>query len=90
MTHEDLRAAGESLRRASEATEDPDLRERLDDKADRLEAFADRPRGPDHGQMARIQAHLREIRDDADGALDEYIDEANDHVNAYRETVEGV
>lgn len=90
MTSEEIREASEVLDQAAERTDDEDLRERLTEQADQLAALAERDRGPDHGRVARHQGSLRDIKADAGGALDEPIDEANDLLNAYRETVEGV
>jgi predicted metal-dependent hydrolase len=90
MTSEEIREASEVLERAAADVDDENLRERLSEQADQLAALAERDRGPDHGRVARHQGSLRDIRADAGGALDEEIDAANDLLNAYRETVEGV
>lgn len=92
MAIEELREASDALERAAADADDPELRERLERQADQLADLAgrERDRGPDHGRIARHQGALRDIRDAAGGALDDAIDEANDRLNAYRETVEGV
>jgi len=90
MTVEAIEAASEVLRRAAADVDDPDLADRLAEQAEQLEDLAGRDRGPDHGRVARHQAALRDIKSDAGGSLDEPIDEANDRLNDYRETVDGV
>lgn len=90
MAIEEIQEASDVLDRAAASVDDDDLRERLETQAGQLADLAARDRGPDHGRVARHQAALREIKADADGELDEPIDEANDLLNAYRETVEGV
>lgn len=90
MASEEIGEASAVLNRAAEGVDDEDLHERVTGQADQLAALAERDRGPDHGRVARHQGALRDIKAEAGGALDEPIDEANDLLNAYRETVEGV
>jgi hypothetical protein len=88
MDQETLREASEVLRDAAEST-DGEPAERLHAQADALASHADAGRGPDHGQVARHQEKLREIRADA-GAVADEVDRAYALCNEYRETVEGV
>jgi hypothetical protein len=88
MGQSKLREASEILREASDSIEGEPA-ERLQRQADALADHADAERGPDHGQVARHQSKLREIRADADAVAGE-IDRAYALCNEYRETVEGV
>lgn len=92
MTIDELEDASEALREAAEDTDVAELRERLERQADQLGTLAERDRdhGPDHGRIARHQEAIRSIGEDADGALDQHLATANDRLNAYRETIEGV
>lgn len=88
MSQETLREASKILREASESIDGEPAR-RLDTQADALADHADAERGPDHGQIARHQEKLREIKSDADAVAGE-IDRAYALCNEYRETIEGV
>jgi hypothetical protein len=88
MSQSKLREASEILREASESIEGEPA-ERLRTQADALADHADAERGPDHGQVARHQEKLREIKANADAVAEE-IDRAYALCNEYRETVEGV
>ena len=86
----ELREASDHLRRAAEAADDGDLRDRLEGQADRLADDADRERGPDHGTLARRTNVVRELRDDGGDAVVEHAEAAVDRINAYRENLPGV
>lgn len=88
MGQSKLHDASEILREASESAEGEPA-ERLRTQADALANHADAERGPDHGQVARHQGKLREIKEDA-AAVAEEIDRAYTLCNEYRETIEGV
>jgi len=88
MSQSKLREASEILRTASESIEG-DPAERLRAQADALADHAGADRGPDHGQVARHQEKLREVKADAGAVVDE-IDRAYALCNEYRETIEGV
>jgi len=88
MSQEKLREASEILRDAAESIEGESA-ERLAAQADALANHAAAKRGPDHGQVARHQEKLREIKADAPGIADA-IDRAYALCNEYRETIEGV
>lgn len=89
MTRTELVRAGEQLERAAEGADGED-REQLADLADQLAQLAERETAPDHGRLARIQNHANDIQDTLDGDGVTAIDEAKDHINAFRETIEGV
>ena len=90
MTHEELSEASELVRRAADATDDADSAETLTNQADQLDRLAERDRGPDHGRIARHQHALRDVQDELDGEPADLLAEANERLNAYRSTVEGV
>lgn len=90
MTREELAAASEVLRTASDGASNEAARERLADQADQLAALADADRGPDHGRLARHEHALGEIKALLGPGEEGYVDEALDEMRAYRETVEGV
>lgn len=88
MSLEKFREASDVLKEAATSIEGPSS-DRLRDHAAQLAKFAERDRGPDHGTVARYQQKLKDIKEDEPAAADA-IDEANDRLNEYRETVEGV
>lgn len=88
MSQAKLGEASEILRDASESI-DGEPADRLSTQADALAAHAEAARGPDHGQVARHQEKLRQIKADA-GTVAEEIDRAYALCNEYRETIEGV
>lgn len=88
MDLEKLRDASDALHDASDATSG-DVAERLATQADALADLADGDRGPDHGQVARHQEKLREIKAEAPSIADQ-VEAAYQFLNDYRETVEGV
>ena len=87
MSQEHLREAGDTLAGAADDLGDD---ERARELAGTLRSLADRDRGPDHGRLARIERALAELREGAGEAGEEAVDETRTHVQAYRETVEGV
>lgn len=89
MSSDPLLEASEGLAEAGRATEGP-IGDRLADLAEQLRGLAGRDRPPDHGRLARLQQHLREVADGADDPAAEAADRANELVNAFRETIEGV
>lgn len=88
MSQQKLRDASEELRDVLNAV-DSDVRQQLQDQAKALADLADQQRGPDHGRVARHQQKLRDIKREAPAAADA-IDRANNRINEYRETIEGV
>jgi len=90
MTREELATASDLLESAAESTDDAEIADRLGDLADQLDTLAERERAPDHGRLARIENALGELREDADEATVATIDDAEDEIVAFRETIEGV
>jgi len=89
MTREQLQTAADNLETAAE-TAGGDAGDRLQDLAGQLETLATRDRGPDHGRLARTQSALGEVGEDVGSDVASAIDDADDAINAYRETIEGV
>ena len=89
MTRDELIAASQSLEAAAEGADD-DLAAKLSEQAETLATLAEREKGPDHGRLAKIEHSLRSLQESADEAGSDLIDDALDHVKAYRSTVEGV
>lgn len=89
MTREELSEASEVLKQAADQA-GGDAAETLREQARQLASLADSDRGPDHGRLARHQAKLRDVRAEVDDEVGARIDEANDRINAHRETLEGV
>lgn len=87
MSREQLRKAAAKLEDAREHTDDAETDEQLAEYADRLRNMADAEDGPDHGGLARITHNVRELEGDLEASE---IEQIVAHVNAYRETVEGV
>lgn len=81
--------ASEALERAADDA-GGEAAEALREQARQLASLAEADRGPDHGRLARHQAALRDVRADVDDDVGARIDEANDRINAHRETLEGV
>lgn len=90
MTRTELATAAEKLEAAADSIDDTTGADRLADLADQLDSLADDEMGPDHGRLARIQAAMGDVQSEADDATAATIDEANDAINAFRETLEGV
>lgn len=89
MARPQLEEAAELLRRAAE-TADGDVRERLNEQADRFADAATREHGPDHGWLDRHTHVVRELGDDLDEDGSERVAEAVDRINDYRSGVPGV
>jgi hypothetical protein len=89
MSREHLSTASDLLREAAE-TSDEAAAERLAGFADRLDRMAGADRDPDHGKMASVLLKLDEIADGLDEAEAATVQEAREHVTAFRETVSGV
>lgn len=87
MTRTELATAGDLLRDVAADTEDAAVRERVERQADQLADLAESDRGPDHGRLARIEQALGEV---GESTGDDAVEEALEHVRAYRETVSGV
>jgi len=88
MSREHLRDGAATLEQAADDLADT---ERAEDLAETLRTLADRDRGPDHGRLARIERALSELNEGADDEeATEALDKTTEHVQAYRETVEGV
>lgn len=90
MVRSELQDASERLESAAETCDDSDASERLTGLAEQLETLATADRGPDHGRLARIQSALAEIEADVDGDTQSEIEAADDRINEFRETLEGV
>lgn len=90
MTRDELARASDLLESAAESTDDEDAAERLRGLADTVDGFATADRGPDHGQLARVQNALHDLSDATSGDTVETIDDAHEHVKEYRSGVEGV
>lgn len=90
MTREQLRTASEELRMASEGTADPNAERRLHDQSNQFATLATADHGPDHGRLARHLNVLKEIREEAGEEVVEHIENAEEAITAYRETVDGV
>lgn len=87
MSREQLRKAAERLENARDDTEDPETDEQLATYAEQLHNMADAEKGPDHGRLARITHNVRDL----DGAIESSdVEQVVTHINAYRETVQGV
>ncbi|MFB6142154.1 MAG: hypothetical protein ABEJ30_02290 [Halorientalis sp.] len=89
MVRDKLESAADALARASDAA-GGDAADRLSDLSNQLETLSTRDRAPDHGRLARIQNALGDLREGADADVAEAIDDADDAIDAFRETIEGV
>lgn len=89
MVREQLQTAADNLATATEAA-DSETADRLGDLSEQLETLAARDSTPDHGRLARIQNALNDIRTDASEDVVAAIDDADEAINAFRETIEGV
>lgn len=85
---ENLATASDLL--ASAADDAGDHADRLRELSDQLGSLADQDRDVDHGRLARIQSGLAEIQPDLGDDAAATLDEADDEINAFRETIEGV
>lgn len=90
MTRTELATAGDLLESAADDAANDDAADRLADLAGQLHTLAERDQGPDHGRLARIELALDDIAEDVRDEVAARIDEAHEHVIAFRETVEGV
>lgn len=90
MTRTELATAAEKLEAAADSIGDAEAADRLADLAGQLDSLAEDDMGPDHGRLARIQAAMDDVKTEADDATAATIDEADDAINAFRETLEGV
>ncbi|QKY20637.1 hypothetical protein B4589_009695 [Halolamina sp. CBA1230] len=90
MPREKLQTASEELRKAAESATDSDLQERLHEQSDQFAQLATADRGPDQGRLARHLNALSEIRDAASEEVASHVDDAEEAITAYRETVGGV
>ena len=90
MSRDELTRAADLLHEASAEMEDEPLAERTSGVADQLERFTNADSGPDHGRIARMENTLREIAADADGDTERTVEDAHEHLSAYRSTVQGV
>ena len=89
MTRDELIAASQSLDTAAEEA-DAETAAKLSAQAETLATLADRENGPDHGRLAKIEHSLRSLQESVDEEGHDLIDDALDHVKAYRSTVDGV
>lgn len=89
MVREELQAASQALRDAAVAT-DGELEERLYEQSNQLAETAAREQDPDHGRLARHTNALQDILDDTEGEARDGVERAIEHVESYREGVEGV
>ena len=89
MAREHLAEAAELLEQAADAAEG-DAAETLREQSRQLANLAAADHGPDHGRLARHQSKLRDVKATVDASVGSRIDEAYDHINAHRETLEGV
>lgn len=90
MTRQELADASASLESAARAATDEDAVDRLRDLAGQLETLADRDQAPDHGRLARIEIALDELTAEVGDDAATRVDTADEHVKAFRETIEGV
>lgn len=89
MPREELDEASAILQEAKASVSDADVRERLETQAEQIALLAERDQAPDHGRLDRHQHALRGMKTDAPEIADE-LDAANDLINAFRQTIEGV
>jgi len=89
MTHDELQTAATQAEAASDVA-DGEAADRLADLADQLDALATGGADPDHGRLARIQRSLDDLTDDVGAEATTAIEDADDAINAFRETLEGV
>lgn len=89
MTREQLQAASEELRKASELTEG-ETQQRIYEQSDQIAKLATRDKGPDHGRLDRHMNALHELTMELDGEAKEHVQSARNAVKEYRKTVEGV
>mgnify|MGYP000226880779 CR=1 FL=1 len=90
MAREELQDASAALREAAEATDDPDVEERVYDHSRQLAELATADRGPDHGRLARIENAFNEMLAATEGEANARLADALASVKSYREGVDGV
>lgn len=90
MTRDELESASDHLESAAKVAGDDDVSERLASLSEKLATWATADRGPDHGQLARVENRLHSLKDDADAALLDDVNAAHDLVQEYRSGVEGI
>lgn len=90
VSTEQLRKAADRLESAREYTDDPETDERLVNYAERLRKMADADHGPDHGRLDRLTHNVRDLEDDLEAEGTNTLEQVVAHINAYRETVDGV
>ena len=88
MSSDSLVTASDLLESAAETTDDHV--DRLTDLSEQLADLAGGESDPDHGRLARIQQAIGDVSDDVDDETAETLVEADDAINAFRETLEGV
>lgn len=89
MARDKLQTAADHLESAS-ATASGDASDRLAELSSQLETLAARDTDPDHGRLARIQNKLHDLESDVGDDAAATISDANDAINGFRETLEGV
>lgn len=89
MTHDELQTAATQAASARDAT-DGETADRLAELADQLDVLATGDADPDHGRLARIQRSLDDLTDDVGADVTAAIEDADDAINQFRETLEGV
>jgi len=87
---DELADAAADLAAASGACESEDAGERLEGLEAQLSGLAESERGADHGRLARIQRALDELEAELEGEALEAIRAADERIDDYRETVDGV
>jgi hypothetical protein len=90
MSRPALETASDLLGSAADHAASDDDAERLSDLADRVASFASGDRGPDHGQLARIENALSELSESTSDESLGAIEDAHDHLKEYRSGVDGV
>lgn len=90
MTRTELATASDLLKRAANEASDADDAERLEGLADKVDAYATADRGPDHGQLARIENALSELGETTTDDALAAVEDAHEHLKEYRSGVEGV
>ena len=90
MTSDHLDEASDSLRNAAVAATNDDHEERLYDQSEQLARLAAADSGPDHGRLARVTHALDELAAEVGADAGAHVEAAKEHVEVYRETVEGV
>ena len=90
MTRQELAAAAETLKEASDRASEADVKSGLDEQAAQMTRLADADRGPDHGRLARHERMLSNLADQTDQETAELISAALADIRDYRSTIEGV